>query len=307
MEWMLAEAPANFLFHRHHGFHVEWSLNDQFHMEWGHIHLGFHGKSRWIPWNNSIWIPLKFHMENTMIFVVKNSVKYENWTLNSTTHHVHEWENTLTAAPSNHWKTIKWPQYILCTMATTQIEHWQMPMLDLGVNKQQPPSSSTTTTTHNAHPQCPPIITTPPPTTNNHLDTLVHHTNDAGMPCQQPQLTTTMTDHNHNHNRQWPCHNNGRMTPCDEMMTWPRQHTTQEWHQWRQAPNTTPLPTTAMWQPNTKTSHSRPPPPPPPCNNCPCTKMTAHIWKWCTHRQQWPPRYENETKWWMAFVVRHWF
>jgi len=35
-------------------------------------------KSIWIPWNKSIWIPLKFHMENTMIFVVKNSVKYEN-------------------------------------------------------------------------------------------------------------------------------------------------------------------------------------------------------------------------------------
>jgi len=32
----------------------------------------------WIPWNKSIWILLKFHMENTMIFVVKNSVKYEN-------------------------------------------------------------------------------------------------------------------------------------------------------------------------------------------------------------------------------------
>jgi len=31
-----------------------------------------------IPWNKSIWIPLKFHMENTTIFVVKNSVKYEN-------------------------------------------------------------------------------------------------------------------------------------------------------------------------------------------------------------------------------------
>jgi len=34
--------------------------------------------SIWIPWNKSIWIPLKFHMENTTIFVVKNSVKYEN-------------------------------------------------------------------------------------------------------------------------------------------------------------------------------------------------------------------------------------
>jgi len=239
---------------------------------------GFHGKSRWIPWNNSrwipwnnsIWIPLKFHMENTMIFVVKNSVKYENWTLNSMTHHVCEWENTLTAAPSDHWKTIKWPQYILCTMATAQIKHRCLPMLDLGVNKQQPPSSSTTTTTHDAHPWCPltmpthnahsqcpltmpthnahpwhpPIITTPPPTTDNHLDMLVHHPNDAGTPRQQPRLTTMMTDHNHNHNRQQPCHNNSRMTPCDKTTTWPQQHTTHERHQWRWAPNTTPLPTT---------------------------------------------------------------
>ena len=28
MEWMLAESPANFLFHGHHGFHVEWGWND---------------------------------------------------------------------------------------------------------------------------------------------------------------------------------------------------------------------------------------------------------------------------------------
>jgi len=146
-----------------------------------------------IPWNKSIWIPLKFHMENTMIFAVKNSVKYENWTLNSV-NHVHEWENTLTAAPSDHWKTITWPQYILCTMATAQIEHQQMLMLDLGinkhVNKQQPSSSSTTTTTtiHNAHPQCPPIIAASlsPLTTDNHLDMLVHHPNNTETPHQQP-------------------------------------------------------------------------------------------------------------------------
>jgi len=46
-------------------------------------------------------------------------------------------------------------------MATAQIEHQQMPMLNLGVNKhinkQQPSSSSTTTTTtiHDAHPLLP--------------------------------------------------------------------------------------------------------------------------------------------------------
>jgi len=90
-------------------------------------------------------------------------------------------------------------------MATTQIEHQQTPMLDLGVNKhvnkQQPPSSTTTTTTHDAHPRRPPIVATPLPTTDNHLDTPVHHPNDAGMPRQQPPLTTTMTHHNHDHNR----------------------------------------------------------------------------------------------------------
>jgi len=72
-------------------------------------------------------------------------------------------------------------------MATAQIEHWCLLMLDLGINKQQPPSSSTTTTTtHNTHPQCLPIIATLPPTTDNHLDMPVHHPNDAGTPCQQP-------------------------------------------------------------------------------------------------------------------------
>ena len=77
-------------------------------------------------------------------------------------------------------------------MATTQIEHWRLLMLDLGINKhinkQQPPSSTTTTTTHDTHPQHPPIIATPPPppTTDNHLDMPVHHPNDAGTPHQQP-------------------------------------------------------------------------------------------------------------------------
>ena len=46
MESMLAETTANSLFHGHHGFHVEWSWNGQFHME-----------SITIPWNRSIWIP----------------------------------------------------------------------------------------------------------------------------------------------------------------------------------------------------------------------------------------------------------
>jgi len=56
-------------------------------MEWL-IPYGIQLYSTWIPldsiWNlgistlDSIWIPLKFHMENTTIFVVKNSVKYEN-------------------------------------------------------------------------------------------------------------------------------------------------------------------------------------------------------------------------------------
>jgi len=46
-------------------------------MEWL-IPYGIQLYSTWIPWNKSIWIPLKFHMENTTIFVVKNSVKYEN-------------------------------------------------------------------------------------------------------------------------------------------------------------------------------------------------------------------------------------
>jgi len=77
--------------------HMEWSWNSHgFH--W--IPHGMGAYPPWIPWNKSIWIPLKFHMEDTMIFVVKNSVKFENWTLNSMTHYVREWESTLTAAPS---------------------------------------------------------------------------------------------------------------------------------------------------------------------------------------------------------------
>ena len=60
MESIMAESSANLLFHGHHGFHMEGSWNG-------------HGMV------NSIWIPWpKFHMENTTIFVVKNSVKYEN-------------------------------------------------------------------------------------------------------------------------------------------------------------------------------------------------------------------------------------
>jgi len=64
---------------------------------------------------------------------------------------------------------------------------------------------------HHHHPRHPPIVAMPlpPPTTNNHLETLVHHLNDAGMPRQQPagqwEVTTTM----------W--HINGRLTvtvPC---------------------------------------------------------------------------------------------
>jgi len=46
-------------------------------MEWL-IPYGIWAYPLWIPWNKSIWILLKFHMENTMIFVAKNSVKYEN-------------------------------------------------------------------------------------------------------------------------------------------------------------------------------------------------------------------------------------
>jgi len=88
----------------------------------------------------------------------------------------------------------------------------------------QPPPPPPTTThdahprcpltmpTHDAHPRCPPIVATPPPTTDNHLDTPVHHPNDAGTPRQQPQPMTMMTHHNHNYNRRRPCHNNGRMT-----------------------------------------------------------------------------------------------
>ena len=76
-------------------------------------------KSIWIPWKKSIWIPLKFHMENTIIFVVKNSVGFEGWALGSAAHHMCKWESTLTAAPSDHYKTITWPWYILCPMAST--------------------------------------------------------------------------------------------------------------------------------------------------------------------------------------------
>jgi len=51
---------------------------------------------------------------------------------------------------------------------------------------------------HYHHPRCPPIVATPPspPTTDNHLDTPVHHLNNAGTPRQQAagqwEATTTM-------------------------------------------------------------------------------------------------------------------
>jgi len=111
------------------------------------IPYGIWAYPHWIPWNKSIWILLKFHMENTMIFVVKDSVKYENWTLDSATHHMCEWENTLTAAPSNHWKTIKWPRYILCTMASTNTSTNNSLLLP----QPPPPPPPPTMPTHHHH------------------------------------------------------------------------------------------------------------------------------------------------------------
>jgi len=52
-------------------FHMD---STGFHMEFGHIHLGFHMDSMEQVHMDSAEIPYG----NTMIFVVKNSVKYEN-------------------------------------------------------------------------------------------------------------------------------------------------------------------------------------------------------------------------------------
>jgi hypothetical protein len=58
MESMLAEASASFLFHRHHGFH----------MEWGHIHSGFHGINP-----NSMEILLEF--QGNMVVKKNTNIK----------------------------------------------------------------------------------------------------------------------------------------------------------------------------------------------------------------------------------------
>ena len=65
MEWMLAETPANFLFHGHHGFHVElgWNGHGMINSTWipHEFHMDSMEQSIWIPWNkfNSMVIPLE--------------------------------------------------------------------------------------------------------------------------------------------------------------------------------------------------------------------------------------------------------
>ena len=72
MEWMLAETPANFLFHGHHGFHMEWGWNGHgmIHSIW--IPHGFHMECIWSPWNkfNSMIIPLECR-RNHLIWLPK--------------------------------------------------------------------------------------------------------------------------------------------------------------------------------------------------------------------------------------------
>ena len=89
---------------------------------WSLSHLGFHlhgnshfftrnsngngqnpgasgNDSQWNPWD-SIGIPLKFRwnsMGNSLIVIVKNSIKVKNRTLASTTHHVRERKSVLAA------------------------------------------------------------------------------------------------------------------------------------------------------------------------------------------------------------------
>ena len=68
MEWMLAETPANFLFHGHHGFQMEWGWNGHGKINSIWIPHGFHwipygmlAYPPWIPWNS----PYGFHGTNS--------------------------------------------------------------------------------------------------------------------------------------------------------------------------------------------------------------------------------------------------
>ena len=88
---MLAETPANFLFHGHHGFHMD---STGFH---GTVHIDsmeqiqFHGNSAGIP-------------EKQPYVITKNSGNIENRTPASTKYHVISQMSNLSAAPCNHLK-----------------------------------------------------------------------------------------------------------------------------------------------------------------------------------------------------------
>ena len=76
-----------------------------------------------------------------------NTIKYQ--TLTSTTHHMDEGMNNITASPSRHYKIIHQPHLILLWLGHAQIDCWQMPMLDLDVVNSPHHTSATTTIIHN--------------------------------------------------------------------------------------------------------------------------------------------------------------
>ena len=144
-----------------------------------------------VQWTES---PVKVHWSlvestglDTVPCIVQNINTSENWTLTSTTHHMHKWRNNITASPCGHYKIMYRPWLILLWLGHTQIERRQTLMLDLDIVSRPQPSSSATTIIHDA-PRCasPPSLIAA--TACHHHPQLTNHHHN--MPYQQNNLTT---------------------------------------------------------------------------------------------------------------------
>ena len=131
MEWMLAETPANFLFHGHHGFHMEWGWNGHGLINSIWIPHGFHripygmlAYPPWIPWNS----PYGFHGNSAGIpekqpyLITKNSDNIKNWTPASTEYHMIDQMSTPSTALCDHsGKKVSSINIVVCYLHPKQV------------------------------------------------------------------------------------------------------------------------------------------------------------------------------------------
>jgi len=172
----------------------------------------------------------------------------------------------------------------------------------------QPPPPPPTTPTHDAHPSSPHHCHCPPLTTTWRCRYTIQMTQERHISSQQVNTSMDVWQWQHHVQPQVSTYSPSLQSPS---WPWNRCHVIYMATRWQMTtsfvvifsdnkrPTTahqpTPATTTTTWQLPTYE------------NDCPHSKTTARIWKQCAHRQQWPPRYENETKRWTAFIVRHWF